>query len=68
MGRSAYLHGKMSGEELSNWAGLLLAISAYELPTTDDDDDILELMNDLALPLKDEHLDHDRIKHRLSST
>ena len=41
-----YLRGKMSGEELSNWAGLLLAISAYVLPANDDDDDVLELLND----------------------
>src|SRR5215203_5269210 len=36
-----YLHGKTSGEELSNWAGLLLAISAYALPMEEADDDLL---------------------------
>jgi hypothetical protein len=60
-----YLHGKLSGEELSHWAGLLLGISAYELPTDDNDDDILALLHDLALPLKDEYLDRDVLKERI---
>jgi hypothetical protein len=58
-----YLHGKISGEELSNWAGLLLAISAYALPEADDD--VLVLLNDLALPLKNEYLDRYALKRRL---
>lgn len=60
-----YLHGKTSGEELSNWAGLLLAISAYGLPGEEADDDVLALLNDLALPLADEYLDRETLKRRL---
>lgn len=60
-----YLHGKTFGEELSNWAGLLLAISAYTLPAEEADDDILALLNDLALPLKNEYLDRETLKRRL---
>jgi hypothetical protein len=62
-----YLRGRISGEELSHWAGLLLAISAYELPCNDDDDDILALLHDLALPLKDEYLDRDVLKKRIEA-
>jgi hypothetical protein len=60
-----YLHGKTSGEELSNWAGLLLAISAYAVPVDESDDDVLALLNDLALPLKSECLDREMLKRRL---
>lgn len=60
-----YLHGKTTGEELSNWAGLLLAIPAFSLPTDDRDDTVLELLNDLALPLKNEYLDRNRLKQRI---
>lgn len=60
-----YLHGKASGEEVSNWAGLLLAISAYALPTEESDDDVLALLNDLALPLENEYLDRETLKRRL---
>ena len=60
-----YLHGKTSGEELSNWAGLLLAISAYALPAEEADDDLLAMLTDLALPLDNEYLDRERLKHRL---
>jgi len=60
-----YLRGKTSGEELSNWAGLLLAISAYELPSSETDDDVLALLSDLALPLKNEYLDREVLRHRL---
>jgi hypothetical protein len=63
-----YLHGKTSGEELSNWAGLLLAVSAYELPVADADDDLLGLLEDLALPLKDEYLDREDLKRRLQES
>ena len=62
-----YLHGKTGGEELSNWAGLLLAVPAYILPSADGDDDVLELMNDLALPLKEEYLDRDKLKARIAA-
>lgn len=62
-----YLHGKMSGEELSNWAGLLLALPAFSLPTDDASDDVLSLLNDLALPLKEEYLDRDRLKDRIEA-
>jgi hypothetical protein len=55
----------MSGEELSNWAGLLLAISAYDLPTGAPDDDLLALLEDLALPLKNDYLDREVLKRRL---
>lgn len=60
-----YIHGKTSGEELSNWAGLLLAISAYALPSGETDDDLLALLNDLALPLTNEYLDRETLKRRL---
>lgn len=60
-----YLHGKTSGEELSNWAGLLLTISAYALPEEDADDDLLKLLADLALPLANEYLDRETLKRRL---
>ena len=62
-----YVHGKTSGEELSHWAGLLLAIPAYVLPGADSDDDVLGLLNDLALPLKDEYLDRDKLKLRIAT-
>lgn len=62
-----YVHGKTSGEELSHWAGLLLAIPAYALPSADSDDDVLGLLNDLALPLKDEYLDRDKLKLRIAT-
>jgi hypothetical protein len=62
-----YIHGKFSGEELSHWAGLLLGISAYSLPKDDDDDDVLGLLTDLALPLRDKYLDRDVLKERLAS-
>ncbi|HKO54250.1 MAG TPA: hypothetical protein VJ276_00150 [Thermoanaerobaculia bacterium] len=61
-----YLHGKMSGEELSNWAGLLLAIPAYSLPAEESDDDLLALLSDLALPLRAECLDRDALRRRLT--
>lgn len=61
-----YLHGKTSGEELSHWAGLLLAITAYDLPHEPVDDDVLELLNDVALPLKDEYLDRENLKARIA--
>ena len=60
-----YLHGKTSGEELSNWAGLLLAVSAYQLPSDCQDDDLLTLLHDLALPLKEDYLDRDVVSNRL---
>lgn len=60
-----YLHGKTSGQELSNWAGLVLAISAYALPTDEPDDSLLALLNDLALPLMNVYLDRDVLKQRL---
>lgn len=62
-----YLRGKTSGEELSHWAGLVLAIPAYALPSTVIDDDVLELLNDLALPVTDEYLDRDRLKIRIAT-
>lgn len=62
-----YLRGKMSGEELSHWAGLLLAIPAYSLPDGIDGDAVLELLTDLAVPLKGESLDRNRLKQRLAS-
>ena len=60
-----YIHGKISGEELSNWAGLLLAIPTYVLPTNESDDDILALLSDVALPLRNEYLDRDALRRRL---
>jgi|SRR4051812_38745431 hypothetical protein len=61
-----YIRGKMSGEELSHWAGLLLGISAYVLPSADEDDDVLGLLADLALPLKNEYLDRDVLRQRVA--
>jgi hypothetical protein len=62
-----YIRGKFSGEELSHWAGLLLGISAYALPANDNDDDVLGLLADIALPLKNEYLDRDALKGRLTA-
>ena len=62
-----YLHGKTSGEELSHWAGLILAIPSYVLPSSDTDDDVLGLLTDLALPLKPEYLDRDKLKCRIAT-
>lgn len=62
-----YLRGKTSGEELSHWAGLVLAIPAYVLPNAEADDDVLALLTDLALPLKDEYLDRDTLKRRIAT-
>jgi hypothetical protein len=61
-----YVDGKISGQELSNWAGLILAISAYELPSEESDDDLLALLNDVALPLRDDYLDREALQRRLS--
>jgi hypothetical protein len=60
-----YLLGTTSGEVLSNWAGLLLAISAYALPTEEADDDLLALLNRLALPSAHDYLDRETLKYRL---
>ncbi|HSY52149.1 MAG TPA: hypothetical protein VLC46_25335 [Thermoanaerobaculia bacterium] len=60
-----YLHRRMSGEELSNWAGLMLAIAAYVLPANESDDELLALLNDVALPLGNEYLDRETLKRRL---
>jgi hypothetical protein len=61
-----YLSGKTSGEELSHWAGLLLAISAYSFQDSDDDDGVLALLTNLALPLKNDYLDRDVLKERIA--
>jgi len=61
-----YLHGKTSGEELSNWAGIILAVPAYVVPSSDAHDDVLALLTDLALRLKDQYLDRDKLKRRIS--
>ena len=61
-----YVYGEMSGEELSNWAGLLLAISAYVLPSNEEDDDVLGLLTDLALPLEEQYLDRESVKDRIA--
>jgi hypothetical protein len=62
-----YLHGKSSGEEVSHWAGLLLALPVYALPSADSDDDVLALLTDLALPLKEDYLDRDKLKYRMAT-
>jgi hypothetical protein len=61
-----YLHGKLSGEELSNRAGVFLAISAYTLPSGDGDDVVLEVLTDVALPVKERYLDRDALKARVA--
>jgi len=60
-----YLSDEISAEELSNWAGLILAIPAYILPTRDSDDALLELLTDLALPLDASYFDRDVLSERL---
>ncbi len=62
-----YLHGKLSGEALSTWAGLLLAVPAYDLLLDDRSDEILGLLQDLAMPLKAEYLDREGLKERVRS-
>jgi hypothetical protein len=62
-----YFQGKVSEEELSHWAGLILGISVYLLPNNDDDDDLLGLMTDLALPLTDQYLNRAQLKRRLDT-
>jgi hypothetical protein len=60
-----YLSGKVSGWEISNWAGLLLAVNSFSLPTEDKDDELLALLADLATPLAEDKLDRQRIRRRL---
>jgi hypothetical protein len=62
-----YLKGRVSGQEISNWAGLLLALDAFHLPTDEDDDSLLGLLTDIAVPLDESYLDREEIKKRLAS-
>jgi len=63
-----YLRGKLSGDDLSTWAGLLLAIPAYALPGDgSDDESLIELLGDLAAPMNGQPLDRDVLKGRLQA-
>jgi hypothetical protein len=62
-----YVRGKLSGEDLSTWAGLLLAIPAYRISVGQRNDGILDLLHDLAMPLRSDYLDRDGLRARIES-
>lgn len=67
-----YLRGRLNGVELSNWAGLLLAVGSFDIgshPGGDDshDEQLLELLTDLAVPLKEDYLDRHVLQTRLAT-
>ena len=60
-----YVSENISRQELSNWAGLILAIPVYVF--SEADNELLELMNDVALPLNEEYLDPEVLMSRVAS-
>ncbi len=61
-----YLAGALSREELSNWAGIVLALGVFDLPCSADDDPLLELLHDLAAPLTMDVFDPASLTARLT--